>query len=211
MPIVQCQKCSKPVDYTPKQEGKALPCPHCGETNILPGAVALSKSATDADPALARGLPPWNGPETAVMTIHQSMFGSKPFSFLVLCLAVLGGFGFGIFFFVTGFIPAAITCAAVGLLCLLTLIFWRMVRRSRRLEVTTRRIFDKQGLLSKRVNEIRITDIRDMQVIQSFSERILGVGRLSISTAGQSDYEIEITDIPSPNKVREVIDLYRRI
>lgn len=213
MPAIPCQKCQKPVEFTQAQAGKSLPCPHCGDMNSLPTVeIATNVTGPVTDQAVAKGYPSATGPEVPVMTIHQAMFGSKPFTFLILCLAVILGFAGGIFFALTpATYPIAITCGGVGLICLLTLFFWRMVRHSRRLEITSRRIFDKQGLLSKRINEVRIQDIRDMQVIQSFPERLLGVGRLSISTAGQSDYEIEIADIPSPNKVREVIDLYRRI
>jgi hypothetical protein len=50
-----------------------------------------------------------------------------------------------------------------------------------------------------------------MQVVQTIGQRVFGIGKLSISSAGQSDYEIEIEDIPRPNKVREVIDAYRGI
>lgn len=212
MTAIPCQKCQKPVEFTQAQAGKSLPCPHCGETTNLPAGISPAVAAPVADPPIAKGYPSASGPEVPVMTVHQAMFGSKPFTFLILCLAVILGFGGGIFFALTpATVPIAITCAGVGLICLLTLFCWRMVRHSRRLEITNRRIFDKQGLLSKRINEVRIQDIRDMQVVQSFPERLLGVGRLSISTAGQADYEIEIADIPSPNKVREVIDLYRRI
>ncbi len=210
MPAIQCNKCQKSVEFTPAQAGKSLPCPHCGEMNTLP-TPDTATTAESSDPAGSKGLPSATGPETPVMTVHQAMFGSKPFSFLILCFAAIAGIGGGIYFAVVALFPAAIAACGVGALCLLTLVFWRMVRHSRRLEITNRRIFDKQGLLSRKVNEIRIQDIRDMQVVQSFPERLLGVGRLSISTAGQSDYEIEITDIPSPNKIREVIDLYRRI
>jgi hypothetical protein len=38
---------------------------------------------------------------------------------------------------------------------------------------------------------------------------VLGIGNIGISSAGQEDFEIEVRDIPSPARLREVIDLYR--
>jgi hypothetical protein len=41
-------------------------------------------------------------------------------------------------------------------------------------------------------------------------ERLFGVGTIAISSAGQGDIEIVVPGIPSPNKIKEIIDGSRR-
>ena len=66
-----------------------------------------------------------------------------------------------------------------------------------------------KGFLSKHVKEIFITDIRTIDIKQSFLQRILGFGDVRIATAGTAEYEDEMPGMPDPGKIRTII-LQRR-
>ena len=60
------------------------------------------------------------------------------------------------------------------------------------------------GLLSKNRTELHVRSIRTMKVNQSFINRIFGVGKVSIYTAGD-DPEIEVAGLPDPHDLREMV------
>ena len=116
---------------------------------------------------------------------HPAMFRTHPILFilcLVLCLVGVG---------------------------LVILLFWGLACAGTTLTVTEKRVILRKGLLSKYVNEIMISDVRNIQVSQSFLQRLFGVGTIGISTAAQSGIEIEVLGIPDPDQVREIIDAHR--
>jgi uncharacterized membrane protein YdbT with pleckstrin-like domain len=71
--------------------------------------------------------------------------------------------------------------------------------------VTNRRTVLRRGLLARETSEVRHRDVRNVQVNQTTFERLLGVGDLALSSAGQSDFEIAVKGIPNPNRVADVI------
>jgi uncharacterized membrane protein YdbT with pleckstrin-like domain len=64
--------------------------------------------------------------------------------------------------------------------------------------------------LSKSVTEVWHQDIRNVQLNQSFFQRIFDVGSIGISSAGQSGLEISVTGMPNPDQVKALIDGHRR-
>jgi uncharacterized membrane protein YdbT with pleckstrin-like domain len=51
-----------------------------------------------------------------------------------------------------------------------------------------------------------LEDVRNIQVSQSFFQRIFGVGWVGISSSGQSGIEIGVDGIPDPEMVRGLIN-----
>jgi uncharacterized membrane protein YdbT with pleckstrin-like domain len=87
---------------------------------------------------------------------HPAMFRSNPILFvlcLVLCLAGVG---------------------------LVILLFWWLSCAGTTLTVTDKRAILRKGLLSKYVNEVMLADVRNIQVGQTFLQRIFGVGTIGI-------------------------------
>ncbi|MEC9408385.1 MAG: PH domain-containing protein [Abyssibacter sp.] len=111
---------------------------------------------------------------------HPAMFRNHPFGFV---LAIL-------------LIPAA-----VGILILL---WWYLKCRSTKLSFIGRDLVLERGLLSKNRTELSAVSVRTVNVYQSLVDRMMGVGRLSIYTAGDVP-EIEVTGIPRPHDVRDLI------
>jgi hypothetical protein len=218
---ITCDRCDKPFEVENGQPGQKVACPGCGDINVIPGAVVVgtpvgaaagSPTAASPDRAAAAGYPPANAPEAEVLNVHPAMLRAHPFRFLVLLLLLLGGVGGGIYF---GMVlnptnPAvAIGAGAVGVLALLGLIVWKVHTLGEGIRVTTKRVIETKGLLSKATSEVRHVDIKNIQVEQSFLDRVWNVGTLKLSSSGENEDPIEMADMPDPAKVREVIDLYR--
>ena len=124
--------------------------------------------------------------EVVLYEAHPAMFRNHPV-YLVLCVLLI---------------------AALGLGLLMLLVWWIQVLGTT-LTVTNEQTTLRKGLLSKHTNDVYHSNVRNIQVRQSFLQRILNVGWVGISSAGQSGLEIEVTGIEDPHRVKEFIDDHR--
>ena len=91
--------------------------------------------------------------------------------------------------------------------------FWLIVppiiayfrRASTVLRVFPERITLTRGQLSKCYRDYNPRDIRSIDIDQSFFQRIVGVGDLTISTAATAEGAEQIKAIPNPQRVRDLI------
>jgi len=117
---------------------------------------------------------------------HPSMFRNRPVEFVFTCLLCLILIGF-VFFF-----------------------FWWLKCKGTTLTVTTDRVRLRKGILSKSITEVWHQDVRNVQLNQTFFQRIFSVGSIGVSSAGQSEIEIFVSGIPDPDQVKSLIDQHRR-
>ena len=171
------------------------PCPYCGETILriakkckhcreLLDETLRSQRVVQTQAPKAPDAPSSTAEKTEY-ECHPSMFRSDPVGFvliLVLCLFLIG---------------------------LIVLLIWWLRTLGTTLTVTNKRSVFRKGLLSKRTTEVRHQDVRNIQITQSFFQRIFGVGTIGISSAGQAGIEIEAHGMPNPEKVKQIIDKYR--
>ncbi|MCB9845575.1 MAG: PH domain-containing protein [Phycisphaeraceae bacterium] len=218
---LRCDRCDRELEVDDDLAGRKVECPHCGDVNVVPEPAAEPSQSTVPSPAravshtdraAAAGFPPDHGPEAHVLKVRPAMFRAKPFAFSGLCIALLVGI---IIWFMCGPIMARSPrwLSWVGLMLLvgggIGLAIWKTLTLASSLEVTTKRSVQQIGLFSKSTSEVLHDSIRNVQVDQSFLDRICRVGRVSISSSGQDDLEICVRDLPNPNRIREIIDLYR--
>jgi uncharacterized membrane protein YdbT with pleckstrin-like domain len=163
----KCDNCERVLEFPDEQAGMKVPCPSCGDMNLVP----------QADRAAAAGFPADAGPEREVLVVRPSMLRAHP----LLALLTLG----------------------VG-----TLLLW-LNRLGERVHITNKRTVLRTGLLSKRTTEVMHDHVRNIQVTQSFLNRIFDVGTLGISSAGQEGIEIVARDVPHPEELKRTIDYYR--
>ena len=91
--------------------------------------------------------------------------------------------------------------------------FWLIVppiiayfrRASTVLRIFPDRLTLSRGLLSKCYRDYNPRDVRSIDVDQTFFQRLVGVGDLSISTAATAEGDEEIKSIPDPQGVRDLI------
>ena len=125
--------------------------------------------------------------ENKLYETHPAMFRNNPIGF-ILSIALIAVFGLGL---------------------LILLVWWLRVLGTT-LTVTNERITLRKGILSKHTSEVYHTDVRNVQVSQGIFQRMFGVGSIGISSAGQSGVEIGVDGVPNPQKVKSLIDQYRR-
>ena len=100
-------------------------------------------------------------------------------------------------------LPAAGVGVAIGLLLLGAA--WIGVIRYR-YEITNRRAMAREGLFSQTTSEIQLDDVRNVLVHKSLSDRILRLGTVALSTAGQSGMEILFRSVEDPHAVVALIN-----
>lgn len=224
MITLTCDRCEKLLEVDDDLAGAKVECPHCGDINAVPPRAARSAPAPAARPAksaptgksdraAAMGLPSEHGPEQRVLLVHPAMFRASPAPFFGVVLLVIGGILGAIVFQVRTPSSPTLTwiCAILALIGLGIMAAWKILSMTERLEITTKRVVLTRGLLSKDLSEVPHEDIKNIQIKQSFFERMMGVGQIGISSAGQDDIEIVIGSIPRPYQVREMIDAYRTV
>ncbi len=213
MIVVTCDKCEKRLEVPDDLAGRKIECPACGDVNSVPGArVATDAGRPEAkkDRAVAAGYPPDDGPETRVMLVHPALVRGRPMTVFLHVLAMAAA-GTGVVYF------GMMKSNAVGLwsgvavlaVALVSLAIQKLGCIDESLEITNKRSIARRGLLSKSTTEVLHDDIRNVQVTQTFAERIWRVGKIGLSSSGQEGLEIEMSDLPDPAGIKRVIDLYR--
>ena len=87
---------------------------------------------------------------------------------------------------------------------LIILLWWHLQNKASKLTLNENQILFEKGLLNKEHSELNMSSVRTTKVIQSFFNRIFGVGTIEIYSAGDNP-EIIAVGMPDPNKVRELI------
>ncbi len=77
--------------------------------------------------------------------------------------------------------------------------------RSKLLVITTNRVVYRSGVLSRQGREIPLDRIQDVLYRQSFFERIVGAGSLTIESAGEHGQE-PFPDVARPERVQSLIN-----
>lgn len=174
-------------------------------------ATAPAQPQREPDRAEKAGFPPDYGPEQPVLSVRKSWIRCRPLGFVTAIVLALAGISGMVYFhwMASGqkwlFWPA--TILAFGSLG--TLVWWWISRFTSSLEITNKRAVLRRGLLSKSTSEVLHDNIRNVTVEQSFWERVFKVGSLGIASSGQDGIEILCTNLPDPEKIRKIIDLYR--
>ncbi len=120
--------------------------------------------------------------EQVLYEAHPAMFRNHPFLFVlncILCLAIVG---------------------------IIVFVVWYLRCRGTKLTITNEQTTLRTGLLSKFTNDVFHENVRNIIVRQTFFQRIMGVGYVGISSAGQGGIEIEVNGIPDPDRVKQIID-----
>ena len=97
---------------------------------------------------------------------------------------------------------------ARGVLALvaLFLVGWiAMDRRQRQYTITNHRVIVEFGLISKQSNEIRVQDIRSINLTMTGLKALFGIGRVEFSSAASDDAEVIFWNTGDAKKVRDLV------
>ncbi len=211
-----CDNCEMLIELDDDQAGTKHECLSCGDINRVPSPDSVDPEAAatggPVDRAAKAGYPADFGPETKILQVRRCWFRSRPVRFSVAMLVVVGSL-VGVLWSQLGdrsmlwyalFIPLIV--AGVGLIA-----WWWIDRLTASFEITTKRTIMHRGFFSKSSSEVVHDNIRNIQIDQTFLQRLANVGRVGISSSGQDGVEIQVNHLANPNKLREIIDLYRPI
>ena len=79
------------------------------------------------------------------------------------------------------------------------------VLRSHRYRVSNQRILLESGVLSKRIDEVDMRTIEDIEFRQGVLERMLGIGEIGIIAADKRMARFRLLGVENPRDVRELI------
>jgi membrane protein YdbS with pleckstrin-like domain len=198
-----CANCDRRIGRLEKSfqwEGRPV-CQECYER--------LSRAAAGAPPQATAP-----GPSSAAETPPEEAAPSEAVEWVgcpaVIRLAPLYGL-IGLLC-VGGLVLAYYTTwwVAVSIPLLLAIVLGEEVqRRSIRYTITTKRVIAERGILSKDRHEVRISDIREINLDQTFAGRIFRFGSVGIDTAAEVGGEIDMVNIPAPRRVLELLHSLR--
>jgi uncharacterized membrane protein YdbT with pleckstrin-like domain len=103
-------------------------------------------------------------------------------------------------------LSATITLTLVVLAAAVTIV-WSFLETIRwKYTVTNRRVFVRHGLVSINEQTARLERVQDITLHQTLFDRLFGVGKLEIDTAGSSGGAFEFKALIDPAHVREILD-----
>jgi uncharacterized membrane protein YdbT with pleckstrin-like domain len=88
----------------------------------------------------------------------------------------------------------------------LTILTWQIiVLKSHHYRVTNQRIVIESGVFSKHIEEIDIRTVADIEFRQSFFERVLGVGDITLVGSDRSAACTRLRGLARPRELRELV------
>ena len=177
--------------------------------------LALRDGWTDWKPLRTLFAPPGTAPpvarpaaETASTSAEQMMWSGRPshwnflFSWLLAFLFV-GADAFCVWiYFNGGTSPLLLAPGAIGILILL---YIYISRARQRYIVTNRKVEIQTGLVVKTSNEIRVKDIRSINVTKHGFAGFIGIGSVEFSSAATDRAEVIFVNIANADRVRDLV------
>ncbi|MGH7201796.1 MAG: PH domain-containing protein [Planctomycetaceae bacterium] len=220
--LYRCPHCGTAEEIDDALVGDTVRCPACDKPfrPDAPSAQSIPSSELTTEERAGERVEVRVGSsddERVLLEVHPAMGRKHPLWFLALVtLTVLGAlglitatiFGQGLAINETEIIGVAVLqglSLIVFLAAALVLFGWWFKTRFVTLSITTKRTVLRNGIISRETSEVGHEDVRNIQVEQNALERMLGIGDLALSSAGQSGLEIHARGIPQPNDVADVI------
>jgi len=95
------------------------------------------------------------------------------------------------------------------LVALIILIHAVLRRLSQKLTITSDAVISRTGIGGRSEKEIRISDIREIEVRQSAGQRIFGLGNVLFASAATSGIEITFEGVKNPTGVKNKVNALR--
>jgi len=97
-------------------------------------------------------------------------------------------------------------CRAALLALAIVLVLWIQLDRSRRkYAVTNKRVSAEYGIVNKSSNEVRIQDVRSINLRKSSLSGLLGIGTVEFSSAATDDADVIFWNTSDAEKVRDLV------
>ncbi|HKR67199.1 MAG TPA: PH domain-containing protein, partial [Thermoanaerobaculia bacterium] len=193
MPVITCPDCGRDVSTL------ATACPHCGRPSPAGTAPIVEQKP------LAREQTLWKGTPSPVLLA----------GYLTTLVGVLVMIPLLTRFFagsmddqtkVDGMIRFGwIATAVITILQVVNFLIAWVRLRSTQYTVTNQRVLIEQGVFSKTVDEVDLRYVDDSQFTQTFVDRILGIGSVTLISSDKTSPRVVLRSIKDPRGVREII------
>ena len=194
MPVVTCPDCGREVSTM------AAACPHCGRPSapVSYAAPAAATAPVTAEETL------WRGSPSARVLIGKIV--------LIILTAVLIPVA-ARFIASTNDLEMSGHITKIGWLITAIAVFYQIVMllivmarlQSTIYTITNQRVMIERGMLSKSLNEIDLRYIDDTQFFQSFADRLLGIGNVTLISSDKAFPTTMLHGIAKPRDIREMI------
>jgi uncharacterized membrane protein YdbT with pleckstrin-like domain len=189
MPVITCPDCGRDVSTL------AAACPHCGRP-ISPSGFVVPTAMPAAEETLWKGSPSWRVLIGKVVMMVLTVIVIPAAAIFVDTQTAGGGNITKIGWWAT---------ALLLLIQLIGLLLAMLRLQSTHYTVTNQRVLIEQGILSKSLSEIDLRSIDDTQFFQSFNERLLGIGNVTLVSSDKALPTTVLRGIHNPRNVRETI------
>ena len=120
----------------------------------------------------------------------------------VLVIAAVATFFFR--FFESNTVLWSVRAALLGMAIILVL--WIQLDRIRRkYAVTDKRVSCEYGIINKNSNEVRVQDVRSINLRKAGISGLLGIGTVEFSSAATDDADVIFWNIPEAEKIRDLV------
>jgi membrane protein YdbS with pleckstrin-like domain len=205
MPLVTCPDCGHQVSTA------AATCPACNRP-LTPQLAAPAIGAPAAEQIVWEGVPSLKAMiveivVTALYALALPIGAALAFDPLLALVGGLGGPARELVAANRPMIKTVVTLLIVAVVGLraVKLAAHMTVLRSHRYRVSNQRILIESGALSKRIDEVDMRTVEDIEFEQRFSERLLGIGQIAIVAADKKMSRFSLLGIENPREVRELI------
>jgi uncharacterized membrane protein YdbT with pleckstrin-like domain len=205
MPLVTCPDCGHQVSTA------AASCPQCNRP-LAPALAAPAVAAPAAEQIVWEGVPSL---KAMVVEIAVTVFYAIALPLVAVMafeplLSLAAGLGAPAREAVVTNRP---TIKMVAILLVVVVVGLRALKlaahvavlRSHRYRVSNQRIVVESGALSKRIDEVDMRTVEDIEFQQRFLERLLGIGQIAIVAADKKMNRFRLLGVENPREVRELI------
>jgi len=217
----KCPYCKHEVDSTIEHIDGPVVCPSCNKPFEIEMPIAVVSSVREVDEKNARENRLASEPkERTFIEVHPVVFRAHPIASIVLAivgfaavaLLVMAILGMSIAGLALGESMVLGPASLLTWACVLTLLvlagivgYWTLLSRYTTLTVTDDRTIYREGIVSRDTSEVQHDDVRNIQLDQSFVERLFGVGSIGVSSSGQDDLEVVAKGLPHPERIIDCI------
>jgi membrane protein YdbS with pleckstrin-like domain len=95
-----------------------------------------------------------------------------------------------------------VACVVVGLICLFIPV---LIVKSVRYRISNYRIDYERGILGKKIDTLELWHVEDIRFDQSFLDRVLGVGNLTVVSHDNTTPKLTMHGLPNPRPLFETL------
>ena len=194
MPVISCPDCGKDVSTI------AASCPHCGRPSPAGTAPIAAAAVRPLDEETL-----WRGSPSRTLLLGKVVM-------LVVTLLAIPAIAHLLASHASS-VEAAAQAARIGwmvaaglVIVQLSLLILALARlRNTLYTITNQRVIIETGMLTKSLSEIDLRTIDDTQFFQGVSDRLLGIGNVTLISSDKASPTSVLRGIRDPRTVRETI------